>query len=334
MIPSTLLVPKPEGLYCPPGDFYIDPVKRVDHALITHGHSDHARKGHTHVMATAPTLAFMRARYGANFARQSTVTEFGTAHNINGVDVSFHPAGHVLGSAQIRLSMNGMTIVASGDYKREPDPASEDFEVVPCDVFITEATFALPIFRHPPALEEINKLIASVNLFPDHVHVVGAYSLGKTQRVLGLLRSAGYEKPIYIADSAVLMTQIYADHGIEFGDIREANKTPPRDLIGAIIVGPHGKGMGLDRPDIPPVRRSFASGWLSVKSKRWSGNVDFPLVISDHCDWDELCTTIRETGAREIWVTHGSEAALIHWCRSEGLTARPLHLVGYDGEDQ
>src|SRR4051812_34210533 len=172
---TDLLCAGDKGIYCPPGDFYIDPNRPVARALITHGHSDHARRGHGAVLATPETLRIMAERYGEDFAGSTQEALFGETIAVNGVDVTFHPAGHVLGSAQIAVERDGMTIVASGDYKRRADPTCAAFEPVPCDVFITEATFALPVFRHPDDRAEIRKLLASVAQFPDRTHLVGAY---------------------------------------------------------------------------------------------------------------------------------------------------------------
>ena len=187
---DALLRPTNKGLYCPPGDFYIDPVRTVDRALITHGHADHARAGHHDVWATPQTLDIMGLRYGEKYCQISHPVAWKERHNINGVDVEFWPAGHVLGSAQILVEHQGIRIVASGDYKRRDDPSCQTFEPVACDVFITEATFALPVFRHPDDRGEIEKLINSVRQFPKSAHLVGVYALGKAQRVIKLVTVA------------------------------------------------------------------------------------------------------------------------------------------------
>jgi putative mRNA 3-end processing factor len=197
MRPQDILMPVAAGLCCKPGDFHIDPVRPVKRAVITHGHSDHARPGHGAVLATQETLDMMRLRYGDHFAGSTQAIAYGEKLRLGDVTIEFHPAGHVLGSAQIAVSCNDACIVASGDYKDAPDPTCAPFEVVPCDVFITEATFGLPVFRHGDAADEINKLLASAALFPERAHLVGAYSLGKAQRVIALLRAAGYDAPIY-----------------------------------------------------------------------------------------------------------------------------------------
>src|SRR5436309_7910999 len=198
MRPQDILMPVAAGLCCKPGGFHIDPVRPVERAVITHGHSDHARPGHGAVLATQETLDMMRLRYGDNFARRTQAVAYGEEIRLGGVSVKFHPAGHVLGSAQIAVTCEGTRIVASGDYKDARDPTSAPFETVPCDVFISEATFGLPVFRHGDASGEIAKLLHSVAVFPERAHLVGAYSLGKAQRVIALIRKAGYDKPIYL----------------------------------------------------------------------------------------------------------------------------------------
>src|SRR5688500_9833889 len=198
MRPDQLLAPTPSGLCCKPGGFYIDPVRAVERALITHGHSDHARAGHGRVLATQETLDMMRLRYGENFAGRAQAIRCGESVTLGGAKVTFHPAGHVLGSAQIAVECTDLRGVAAGDYKDAPDPTCAPFELVPCDVFITEATFGLPVFRHGNPDGEIAKLLHSVALFPERAHLVGAYSLGKEQREIAMIRAAGHDKPIYI----------------------------------------------------------------------------------------------------------------------------------------
>src|SRR5215469_16578540 len=196
--PEALLRPTPVGLCCPPGDFHIDPVRPVERAVITHGHADHARSGHGVVLATPETLAIMYARYGEGFAGATQALKYGETIARNGVEVTLRPAGHVLGSAQVHLRHQGLSIVVSGDFKRKSDPTCPPFEPVPCDVFVTEATFGIPVFHFPPAENEIARLLKSLTLFPERTHLVGAYVLGKAQRVIRLLRAANYDKPIFV----------------------------------------------------------------------------------------------------------------------------------------
>ncbi|MEO3386383.1 ligase-associated DNA damage response exonuclease [Mesorhizobium sp. CAU 1741] len=334
MQPQLLLHPRPEGLYCPPGDFFIDPVRPVDRALITHGHSDHARAGHRHVLATRQTLDIMALRYGEDFAEATQVAEYGERLAVNGVDVSFHPAGHVLGSAQIAVEHGGMRIVASGDYKRAADPTCADFEPVRCDVFITEATFGLPVFRHPKASDEVSRLLKSVSQFPERAHLVGAYALGKAQRVIRLIRDAGHHDPIYIHGALARLCDYYKREGIDLGALEPATVEggAKSGFAGAIVVGPPSAFADRWARRFPDPVTSFASGWMRIRQRVKQRGVELPLIVSDHCDWDELTETIVETGAGEVWVTHGREEAVVRWCEINGIRARPLHLVGYEDE--
>jgi putative mRNA 3-end processing factor len=329
-----LLVQTPEGLYSPAGRFHIDPMRPVERALVTHGHSDHARSGHGAVLATRETLDIMALRYGPGFAGSTQVAPLGERQRIGDAAVTFHPAGHVLGSAQIAVEAQGLRIVASGDYKRAPDPTCAAFEPVACDIFITEATFGLPVFRHPDAAGEIRRLIDSVALFPERTHIVGAYALGKAQRVMALIRQAGHDGPIYIHGALEKLTDYYQHCGIDLGDIRKVPAERKEKLPGAIVICPPGSIQDLwSRRFADPVT-AFASGWMRVRARARQRGVELPLVISDHSDWGELTATIAETGAGEVWVTHGQEDALVHWCGTQGLRARPLHLVGYGDEGE
>ncbi len=332
---DELLRSTPKGLYCPPGDFYIDPVRPVDRALITHGHSDHARAGHAHVLATQQTLDIMAIRYGADFAGSTQTADLSAVLNVNGVTVSFHPAGHVLGSAQIAVEKDGTRIVASGDYKRATDPTCTPFEPVACDVFITEATFALPVFRHPEAGHEIATLLKSLTQFPERAHLVGAYSLGKAQRVIKLIRDAGYDEPIYIHGGLQKLCDYYQTQGINLGQLEpatlERGEASP-DFAGKIVVGPPSAFSDRWARRFPDPLPAFASGWMRIRQRAKQRGVELPLIISDHCDWDELTATISEIKPAEVWVTHGREEALVRWCELQNIPARPLHLVGYEDE--
>jgi putative mRNA 3-end processing factor len=333
MRPSDLLIPTPSGLYCPLADVHVDPVRPVDRALITHAHSDHARAGHSSVLATAETLAIMAARYGEDFCHTRQVAAFGETVDLNGVKVRFHPAGHVLGSAQIAFEAEGLRIVASGDYKRQADPTCTPFEVVPCDIFISEATFALPVFRHPDPRHEIGKLLNSLKLFPERAHLVGAYSLGKAQRVIAMARQGGHDAPIYLHGAMEKVTRLYQDFGIELGDLRLVRESKPADFAGAIILCPPSAAQEVWSRKMPEPLSVYASGWMRIRARARQSGAELPLVISDHADWPDLQRSILETGCSELWVTHGQEDALVHWAESEGLKAKPLHMVGYGDEE-
>src|SRR6202795_2099464 len=220
MRPEEILALSPAGLCSKRGSFHIDPTRPVERALITHAHSDHARAGHGAVLATRETLDLMLLRYGENFAGSTQAAAYGESLALGGAKVTFHPAGHVLGSAQIAVEAGCLRVVASGDYKNVADPTCAPFELVPCDVIITEATFALPVFRHGEPGGEIGKLIRSVALFPERAHLVGAYSLGKAQRVIALLRQAGYDAPVYLHGAMEKITRYYESRGIALGELR------------------------------------------------------------------------------------------------------------------
>lgn len=334
MRPQDILLPTADGLCCKPGGFHIDPVRPVDRAVITHGHSDHARAGHGAVLATQETLDMMRLRYGENFAGSMQAIRYGEEIRLGDVKVKFHPAGHVLGSAQIAVTAKDTCIVASGDYKDAPDPTCVPFELVPCDVFITEATFGLPVFRHGDAADEVKKLLASVALFPERAHLVGAYSLGKAQRVIALLRQAGHDAPIYLHGAMEAITHYYQSRGIDLGELRPAMGVKKAALAGTITLAPPSATSDLWTRRFPDPVTAFASGWMRVRARARQRGIELPLVISDHADWDGLTATITATGASEIWVTHGQEDALVHWCKSRGLRAQPLDLVGYGEEEE
>jgi putative mRNA 3-end processing factor len=334
MRPEDILMPTPAGLCCKRGGFHIDPTRIVERALITHAHSDHARAGHGAVLATQETLDLMRLRYGENFAGSAQAIRYGESVAIDGVTVTFQPAGHVLGSAQIAVEAGGLRIVASGDYKDVPDPTCAPFELVPCDVFITEATFALPVFRHGDPDGEIAKLLRSVALFPERAHLVGAYSLGKAQRVIALLRKAGCAAPVYLHGAMEKITDYYVERGIGLGELRLVRGAGKADLAGTITICPPSALNDLWTRRFPEPLAAFASGWMRVRARARQQGVTLPLVISDHADWDGLTATIAATGAGEIWVTHGQEDALVHWCTARGLKARPLDIVGYGDEDE
>jgi putative mRNA 3-end processing factor len=331
---TDILTLTPQGLFCPRGDFHIDPIRPVSRALITHGHSDHARSGHGSVLATCETLRIMAERYGPDFAGTTQEADLGEEIRVGDVAVRFVPAGHVLGSAQIVIEAAGTRLVVSGDYKREEDPTCRPFELVPCDVFITEATFGLPVFRHPDARGEVRKLLDSVALFPDRTHIVGAYSLGKAQRVMALLRQEGYEAPIYLHGAMERLTAFYKSEGIDLGETPKVAAEDRAKLAGSIVLCPPSAVQDLWSRRFPDPVTCFASGWMRVRARARQKGVELPLIVSDHSDWDDLCRTILETGAGEVWVTHGQEDALVHWCGTKGIRARPLHMLGYGDEGE
>ena len=332
--PQDLLCPRPEGLYCPPGDFYIDPVRPVARAVITHGHADHARAGHDAVLATPETLDIMAERYGVNFAASRQAAPYGQAIDRDGVQVTLVPAGHVLGSAQAVVRWKGLTMVVSGDYKRRRDPTCPAFEPQPCDVFITEATFGLPVFRHPDDRDEIARLLRSVAQFPERSHLVGAYALGKAQRIIRLLREGGWDKTIYVHGALERLNALYGRHGVDLGPIEPATSEAKKgNFAGQIVIAPPSATQDRWSRRFPDPVLAFASGWMQVRARARQRGVELPLVISDHADWDELTATVDELRPGELWITHGREEALARWAELHGVPARALALVGYEEED-
>lgn len=336
--PEDLLCPTSKGLYCPPGDFYIDPVRGgVDRAVVTHGHSDHARAGHGSVLATPETLEAMAVRYGENFANARQAARYGEAVRVNDVDLRLLPAGHVIGSAQVEVKWKGLTMICTGDYKRRRDPTCAPFEPAPCDVFISEATFALPVFRHPDASGEVAKLLDSVRAFPERAHLVGVYSFGKAQRVIRLLREAGYHDTLYIHGALQKLCDMYERLGVPLGSLAPATlekgaRGESRQFAGKIVLCPPSAVATPWGQRFPDPVVAFASGWMNIRQRAKAGGVELPLILSDHADWDELTDTVKEINPGELWVTHGRDDALARWAELEGRKARPLHLVGYEDE--
>ena len=327
---------RPQGVYIAPIDFYIDPVRPVRRALITHGHADHARAGHGEVVATPQTLDIMALRYGKDFTQKQHPLAYGQSYIEKGVRLSIASAGHVLGSAQIIIEYDGIRLIAAGDYKRKYDPTVTPFEVVPCDIFITEATFGLPVFKQPDPRDEIEKLLRAKRLFPSRSCFIGAYALGKAQRVIKLLRNAGYNEPIYIHGALDKLCRYYQEEGIDLGELLPATTgkkgTTNQNLAGQIILGPP-SALGsswANRLADPLI--CFASGWMQVKARARQRGVEVPLILSDHADWDDLLDTINDIDPSEVWITHGNEEALLHALKQQGRVARALSLIGYEAE--
>ena len=338
MKPEELLHPTPAGLYCPPGDFYIDPVRAVDRAVITHGHADHARAGHGAVLATPATLDIMAVRYGETFTDQQHPLPYGETLTVNGVGIRLISAGHVLGSAQAVIEKEGLRMIVTGDYKRRRDPTCDEFKVTDCDVFISEATFALPVFTHPDTASEVRKLITSYHQFPDRTHLVGAYALGKAQRVICHLREEGYDRPIYIHGALEKLCALYQEYGIELGELRPATikdkSGDKQNFAGEIVLCPPAAIQSTWARRFNDPLSCFASGWMRIRQRAKQRGVELPLIISDHADWLELTQTVTEVNPDELWVTHGREDAFVRWAELEGIKAKPLRLVGYEDENE
>lgn len=335
MLPRDLLRPTAAGLFCPAGGFYIDPVRAVERAIVTHGHADHARSGHGAVLATPETLSLMAARFGARFAGRREQATCGDTLAIDGVKLRFLHAGHVLGSMQVVLEKHGLVVAASGDFKRRPDPTCPPYETPRCHVYVSEATFGVPVFRHPNPDDEIGKLLASRRTFPERLHLIAAYSLGKAQRIIALLRQAGIDETIYVSRPALKLCAVYEDFGVKLGPLAPVEAADAAALQGAIALAP---ASAID-DDVwarlaPPVTVT-ASGWNRVKKRaRGGGGADLALVISDHADWDELTMTAREIAPEELWITYGRADALRRWATGEGLNARALDSLRIPGDEE
>ena len=321
--------PHPHGIFVRPAGAWIDPSRAQPLAIITHGHADHAYPGHGRALATPETLSIMALRHGKV---AGDPMPYGHQAELNGVQIELHPAGHVLGSAQIRLAYRGERVVVTGDYKRAPDPTCRRFEPVPCDVLITEATFALPVFRHPPIAGEIAKLLAVRAANPARAILVGAYALGKAQRIIAELRHAGYTAPIFIHGAMEAMCALYESHGVALGELRPATVANKVDFAGAIILCPPSALHDRWSKRFPEPILAMASGWMQIRQRARQRQIDLPLIISDHADWDELTATITEIAPAQTWITHGRADALVHWCGLHQRTARALHLIGRDSE--
>jgi putative mRNA 3-end processing factor len=304
----------------------------VERAVITHGHADHARAGHAAVLTTAETAAIMRARWGAEAAGAIEPLAYGEVRCVGGVAMRLLPAGHILGSAQVVLEHAGTRVVISGDFKRRPDPTCAPFEPVACDVFVTEATFGLPVFRHPSDAGEIAKLLESLRLFPERAHLVGVYALGKCQRLIALLRTAGYDRPIFLHGALQALCDLYATLGARLGELRPTAGAARRQLGGEIVLcPPSALGDRWTRAFPEPVT-ALASGWMRIRQRARQRGIELPLVISDHADWDELTRTLDDVAAPTVLVTHGREEALVHHARCRGLAADALSLAGYEDD--
>jgi putative mRNA 3-end processing factor len=325
------IAPHPTGIEIKGANAWIDPSEPREIAIVTHGHADHARGGHGLVYATPQTLAIMTARYGPSPARP---LPHGEEALLGDVRLSLHPAGHVLGSAQARLERAGETVVVTGDFKRAPDPTCLPFEPVACDVLVTEATFGLPVFRHPPPRGEIDKALARLAESPGRCLLIGAYALGKAQRVIAELRRAGHDAPIFLHGALERMCALYVAEGVDLGELRPATGARREEMIGHVALAPPSALKDRWTRRLPDPILAMASGWLQVRQRVRQRNIDLPLVISDHADWRELTETILEVAPAEVWITHGGEAALAHWCMSRQIAARALSLVGRDGGEE
>jgi putative mRNA 3-end processing factor len=275
----------------------------------------------------------MALRYGRDHAARIETAAYRQATKIGDVAVTLLPAGHILGSAQVVIEYGGMRAIVSGDFKRRRDPTCAPFEPMPCDLFITEATFGLPVFRHPGDAHEIGRLLASMALYPKRAHLVGVYPLGKCQRVLCLLREAGYEKPVYLHGALQALTDLYGAHGVAVGSTAPLGDRPRDSLKGALVLCPPSAIADRWSRRLPDPVTAVASGWMQVRARARQQGAELPLAISDHADWDELLQTVADVQAQEVWVTHGREEGLVHALLKRGIKTRPLSLLGREDED-
>ena len=326
-----LIVARPEGLYCPPGQFYIDPWRPVDSAVITHGHSDHARVGHAHYLAHDASAGILKSRLGDI---QLQTLAYGVPQERNGVRISLHPAGHVLGSAQVRIEYKGEVWTASGDYKLEADGTCAPFEPVRCHTFITESTFGLPIYRWPTQPE----LFADINQWwrgnaaAGRASVLFCYAFGKAQRVLGGVdASIG---PIVVHGAVEPLTQVYRNEGVTLPPtLQVSDGLTPATIAQALVLAPP------SAQGTPWMRRfgnysdAFASGWMQLRGARRRRGVDRGFIMSDHADWPGLQNAIQATEAEQVFVTHGSEAVMVRWLQEAGLQAQSFKTE-YGHEDE
>ncbi|MES2400625.1 MAG: ligase-associated DNA damage response exonuclease [Pseudomonadota bacterium] len=318
---QDLIVQRPEGLYCPPGDFYIDPWRPVDRAIITHAHADHARAGHGHYLANTQAEGVLRLRLGQDITLQNL--DYGPQIAHKGVRISLHPAGHVLGSAQVRVEYEGQTWVASGDYKVAPDATCVPFEAVRCDVFITESTFGLPIYRWRPDAElfsEINEWWAG-NVAVGRASVLMCYSFGKAQRILsGVDPSIA---PIIVHGAVHALNLAYRSAGITLPQTLTVDEvTEVADFQRALVLCPPGAAGGPWAKRFGGSSDAFASGWMQLRGARRRGGYDKGFVLSDHADWPGLMSAIDATGASRVIVTHGSVPVLVRYLTEQGLQAQ------------
>ncbi|WP_249221307.1 ligase-associated DNA damage response exonuclease [Cupriavidus sp. KK10] len=335
---GDLIVARPEGLYCPPGDFYIDPWRPVERAVITHAHSDHARFGHAHYLCAEPGRGVLLARLpGIDL----NTLPYGKRIRHHGVTLSLHPAGHVLGSAQLRVEYGGQVWVASGDYKLEADGTCDPFEPVPCDTFITESTFGLPIYRWPPQAALMAEIFHwwQTNAQAGRASIVYAYTFGKAQRILhGLLRHAGADGmpgPVIVHGALTTLNAAYAEAGVALPPMALASDLPPRSplLHQALVVAPPSAQRSPWLRRFGDASDAFASGWMQLRGTRRRRGVDRGFALSDHADWPGLLSAIEGTGAGRIIVTHGNVPVMVRYLNERGWQAQAFETE-YGDDDE
>ncbi|MFL6593780.1 MAG: ligase-associated DNA damage response exonuclease [Luteimonas sp.] len=328
---GDVVVLRPEGLYCPAGDFHIDPWLPVPRAVITHGHGDHARLAMGEYHAVREGLPILRWRLGEQRYFQR---DYGEAFSLGGARVSLHPAGHVLGSAQVRIEVDGEVWVVSGDYKRQPDPTCAPFEVLRCDTFITEATFGLPVYRWPDTTEVARDIVAWREQCGERgeAAVLFCYALGKAQRLLAELAPLT-DRPALLHGTIASGVQVYRDCGITMLDTRPVSEPwSKQDYAGELVLAPPSAAGSPWMRRFKRTQHGFASGWMRIRGNRRRRNYDRGFVVSDHADWPGLVGTVRDTGASRVIATHGNTDAIVRALCEEGIAAEAFR-TGYGGED-
>jgi len=326
----SLITVLPEGLYCEKGEFFIDPWRGVDTALITHAHSDHARYGSSHYIATCISEGILKKRLGEGIHLQGV--EYGDKVKLGNVWVSFHPAGHVLGSAQIRVEYRDEVWVVSGDYKRCYDPTCALFEVVPCDTFITEATFGLPIYQWQSGEEICRQIYQWWQGDRDRPSLLFCYAFGKAQRILAELRKFT-DQPVYVHGAIHVLTEIYRQVGVEMVETIPASEKP-RDykFKGDLVLAPPSGHRSSWMKRFQQPQTAFASGWMAVRGARRRRGYERGFVLSDHADWKGLVGTSLQTRASKIYVTHGQSDVLSRYLKEVlDIDAFPLKTL-FEGE--
>ncbi len=330
---NSWLVKKKEGLYCRPGQFFIDPLLPVKRAIITHAHADHARPSNKIILATKDTINIMRLRYGKNFCHSYQILNYNQSINIFGVKVKLIPAGHIIGSSQIYMEYKGEVIIASGDYKRRKDMTCEPFEVVKCNTFITEATFGLPVFSHPNDKIEAKKIINSLKKNKECTHLIGVYALGKCQRLISILRELGFDDTIYLHGALSKISNYYINKKIKLGLIKNFSELKTNNYLNKVVLCPPSALADRWSQRFKNVIKGFVSGWMHIKQRVKQKNIQLPIIISDHADWYELLSTIREINPEKVLVTHGREYALVNHLTKENFDCKALNLLGFEDED-
>ena len=325
---------KREGLYCVPGNFFIDPVFPVEKALITHAHTDHARPNNKSIFSSKETIELMHLRYGESYCSDFQIARFDEKIKINDVTVQILPAGHILGSIQFLIKYKGYRLLISGDYKRTKDKTCLSYEPVKCDTFITEATFGLPIFNHPNDQSEVKKLIRSIKANVNKTHLIGVYALGKCQRLITLLRNLGYDETIYLHGALTKISDFYSKNNIKLGNISNISECSRSEYANKLVLCPPSSLNDKWSQKFKNVVKGYASGWMRIRQRVKQKNIELPLILSDHADWGEILKTVNDVNPNEVLVTHGREEALVNYLTKKNFKSSALNLIGFEDENE